>query len=407
MKTFIFIGTNKSGSSREAIRAADRLGFFTVLFTNRKQFLNQRAEFPDVHLMLFSDLDDVDSLKNRISILSSEGKKINGIMSFMDSYVQIAAQLSEEFGLGTYSLKAISAMENKLETRTILQYHPSTPFYIKYNSDQPLDDFVESVTPSFPLVVKSPFSTGSKDVLFVNNKEEFKKTLSKLSAKEEDILIEEYLQGPQYLIEVLVHNGYVSIVAIIEQQITYFQHFIVTGYALLAEVQESFYNSIFATVSSILHQLGLKNGACHFEMRWVNGEWKLIEINPRISGGAMNRMIEVAYGINLVEETIRVYLGNKPNLTKKQNKFVYTHYLTVNETGTLVKVTGRNRCSKYPGVEEVFIKPRKGKVLHSPKSMGDRYGYVMAASNSQEEAKKIAIEAAKEITFNLNPNINR
>jgi biotin carboxylase len=403
MKTFVFIGTNKSGSSREAIRAADRLGFFTVLFTDRKQFLNQRPEFPDVHLMLFADLDDVSSLKNRISILNSEGKKINGIMSFMDSYVQVAAQLSEEFELGTYSLEAISAMENKLKTRDILKHHPTTPYYIRFSSKHPVDDFVETHTHDFPLVVKSPFSTGSKDVLFANNKEELKKALSKLSAKEEDVLIEEFLQGPQYLIEVLVHNGYVNIVAIIEQQVTYFQRFIVTGYALLAEVKEALYYSIFASISSILNQLGMENGACHFEMRMVNGEWKLIEINPRISGGAMNRMIEVAYGINLVEETIQVYLGNMPNLNKKQNKFVYTHYLTVNQTGSLVKVTGRNRCSKHQGVEEVFIKPRKGKTLHSPKSMGDRYGYVIASSNTQDEAKRIAIEAAKEITFYIEP----
>ena len=402
MKTLVFIGSNKSGSSREAIRAAERLGFFTVLFTDKEQFLEQRVEFPDVHLMLFADLNDVSSLKNRLYILHSEGKQIKGIMSFMDSYVQIAAMLSEEFGLGTYSVEAINAMENKLTTRERLKHLPSAPYYVTYNQNDPLNDLIESHTHSFPLVVKSPLSTGSKDVLLANDKKELKKAISRLSSKEE-ILIEEYLQGPQYLIEVLVYKGYVHIVAVIEQQVTYFQRFIVTGYALLAEVEEAIYNSLFASVSSILNQLGMKNGACHFEMRLVNGEWKLIEINPRISGGAMNRMIEIAYGINLVEETIQVYLGNDPNLEKKRNKFVYTHYLTVNQTGTLIKVTGRNRCSKYPGVEEVFIKPRKGKLLHSPRSMGDRYGYVIASSNSKEDARRKAIEAAKEIRFYLQP----
>jgi biotin carboxylase len=402
MKTLVFIGSNKSGSSQEAIRAAERLGFFTVLFTDREQFMDQREEFPNVHLMVFADLNDLSSLKNKLNILNSEGKKIKGIMSFMDSYVQVAAMLSEEFGLGTYSVEAINAMENKLTTRERLKHLPTAPYYVTYSQNDPLNDLIESHTDSFPLVVKSPLSTGSKDVLFASDTEELKKAISRLSSKG-DILIEEYLQGPQYLVEVLVHKEYVHIVAIIEQQVTYFQHFIVTGYALLAETEEAIYNGLFASVSSILHELGMKNGACHFEMRLVNGEWKLIEINPRISGGAMNRMIEIAYGINLVEETIQVYLGNKPNLEKKRNKFVYTHYLTVNQTGTLKKVTGRNRCSKYPGVEEVFIKPRKGKVLHSPRSMGDRYGYVIASSNTKEDARRKAIEAAKEIRFYLQP----
>ena len=85
----------------------------------------------------------------------------------------------------------------------------------------------------------------------------------------------------------------------------------------------------------------MKNGACHLEMRLVNGAWKLIEINPRISGGAMNRIIEVGYGINLVEETIQLMLGNEPCLTKKHHKYVYAHYLTVDSEGILIKVTGR------------------------------------------------------------------
>ena len=61
-----------------------------------------------------------------------------------------------------------------------------------------------------------------------------------------------------------------------------------------------------------IKDLGVTNAASHLEVRYVNGIWKLIEINPRISGGAMNRMIEEAFGINLVEETIKLYLGDEP-----------------------------------------------------------------------------------------------
>ena len=85
----------------------------------------------------------------------------------------------------------------------------------------------------------------------------------------------------------------------------------------------------------------------------------------------MNRIIEVGYGINLVEETIQLMLGNEPCLTRKHSKYVYAHYLTVDSKGSLIKVTGKNRSSKYPGVEEVYIKPRKGQILRPPISMGD------------------------------------
>jgi formate-dependent phosphoribosylglycinamide formyltransferase (GAR transformylase) len=78
-------------------------------------------------------------------------------------------------------------------------------------------------------------------------------------------------------------------------------------------------------------------------------------------------------------------------------------YLTSDSTGTLIKVTGKNRCSRIEGVEEVFIKPKKGKILHPPSSTGDRYAYVLATSENKEEAISIAKEAAKEIRFHIEP----
>ena len=119
--------------------------------------------------------------------------------------------------------------------------------------------------------------------------------------------------------------------------------------------------------------------------------------------GAMNKIIEIAFGINLVEETIKIFLGQEPNFEKKYKRFVYAQYLTSHSTGRLIKVTGKNRCSRLPGVEEVFIKPKKGRILHPPLSMGDRYGYVLASSENKDEAMTIGKEAAKEIRFYIDP----
>jgi biotin carboxylase len=403
MRTIVFIETNKSGSSREAIKAAERLGYFTVLLTNRQKFIHQRTEFPEVHQMILVELSNYDELKKNLSKLQKQGKRIKGILSFVHSYVHVAAALSEEFCSSVVSTDPILKMENKVLTRELLKGLPMSPHYAIYTPDDSLENFIDQAKIYLPLIVKSPTSAGSKDVLLANNENQLKLAIQKLLKKSEQILLEEYLKGPQYLIEVLVHNGKVHIVAIIEQQITFFQRFIVTGYCLLPDINQRFYNSILETVSSILKAFQMKNGACHLEMRLVNGVWKLIEINPRISGGAMNRIIEVGFGINLVEETIQLMLGNEPCLTKKHSKYVYAHYLTVDSRGKLIKVTGNDLISQYPGVEEVYIKPRQGQILRPPLSMGDRCGYILASSDFKIEAKRIAMSAASKIHFYLDP----
>ncbi|MDR4947836.1 ATP-grasp domain-containing protein [Neobacillus cucumis] len=403
MQTIVFIETNKSGSSREAFKAAERLGYFTVLLTNRQKLIHQRTEFPDIHQMILVDTSNYDELRNNLRKLQKQGKQINGILSFVDPFVHVAAALSEEFCSTVVSTEAIFKMENKVLTRELLKDLPMSSFYKIYTPDDSLEDFIEQATEHLPLIVKSPTSAGSKDVLLANDRNQLKQAMQKLLEKNEQILLEEYLDGPQYLIEVLVHNGNITIVAVIEQQITFTQRFIVTGYCLLPYINERLYYSLLKTVGSIIRAFQMKNGACHLEMRIVDGMWKLIEMNPRIAGGAMNRIIEVGLGINLVEETIQLMLGQEPNLTSKHHKYVYAHYLTVDSRGKLIKVTGKENSTKYPGVEEVFIKPRQGQIVRPPLSMGDRCGYILASSDYKEEAIRRAMDAASEIRFHLDP----
>ncbi|OOR16623.1 ATP-grasp domain-containing protein [Bacillus cereus] len=406
MDTIVFIETNKSGSSREAIKAAEKLNFFTVLLTKKTKFINERTTFPDVHQMIFTDINDYDNIITTIEKLKKSGKNIKWIFSFIDPFVYVAARLSEKFCSHSHivSTKAIYRMENKILTRNVLKELPISLNYLIYKPTESLSSFLEKTKEmNFPLIVKSPKSTGSKDVLLVKNKDQLILSIQSLLKKlpNEEILLEEYIDGPQYLVEILVQDGKVHIIAVIEQEITLFERFIVTGYSLLGQVDKRLYNSLFNAVNSVIQAFNMKNGACHLELRRINDVWKLIEINPRISGGAMNDIIEIGHGINLVQETIQLMLGNKPSLNKKHYKYVYAHYLTVKFKGKLIRVTGKNRSSRYPGVEKVYIKPKKGTFLKPPTSMGHRYGYVLAASYFKTEAKKIALEAAKEISFEI------
>lgn len=404
MDTIVFIETNKSGSSREAIKAAEKLNFFTVLLTKKTKFINERTTFPDVHQMIFTDINDYDNIITTIEKLNKSGKNIKGIFSFIDPYVYTAARLSEKFCSNIVSTKAIHHMENKILTRNVLKDLPISLNYLIYNPTESLSSFLTKTNKiKFPLIVKSPKSTGSKDVLLVKDKDQLILSIQSLLKKlpNEEILLEEYIDGPQYLVEILVQNGKVHIIAVIEQEITLFERFIVTGYSLLGQVDKRLYNSLFNAVNSVIQAFNMKNGACHLELRRIKDVWKLIEINPRISGGAMNDIIEIGHGINLVQETIRLMLGNKPSLNKKHHKYVYAHYLTVKSKGKLIRVTGKNRSSRYPGIEKVYIKPKKGTFLKPPTSMGHRYGYVIAAAYFKTEAKKIALEAAKEISFEI------
>lgn len=398
MKTIVFIGTNKSGSSREATKAAEKLGYFTVLFTSNERQFEQREQYVDIHKMIFVDTSNMEAMKAEILKLQSIGFDIKMIISFVDPYVHVASMLCDMFCQNLTSSKAIEIMEDKEATRKLLQSTLYSPqFTVIAPSEKPAGKL------AFPIIIKSPKSTGSKDVLMAKDMKEFNKHLTALQQKypSESIISEEYLKGEQYLVEVIVQEHRPHIIAVMRQDITRGKRFIITGYQLFANIPPNLVTGLETLCKSIVDIFDINTGAFHLELRLTTNGWKLIEINPRISGGAMNRMIEAAFGINLVEQTLKLFLGDKSDFKPKHYHFVYTKYLIVHKKGRLEKVTGKLRALKSPGIFDVYIKPKKGTILIPPLSMGHRYAYIIAQGSSISEAVSRANRAAHEIKFHM------
>ncbi|MFJ7825895.1 ATP-grasp domain-containing protein [Psychrobacillus sp. NPDC096623] len=403
LKAIIFISTNKSGSSREAIKAAEKLGYYTILFTNNEKQLEQRKEYIEVHKMISVNTNSLEEMREEISKLLLKSIDIKTIVSFIDPFVHIASILCDEFCQNYNSSNAIKIMEDKEETRKFLADKPYTPKFISIHPDDIISTKSLIKEINLPIIVKSPKSTGSKDVLLARSKAQLGKNIQTLRSKypEETIMLEEYIEGEQCLVEAIIYKKRANIVGIIEQEITKGKRFIITGYGVIIDVPDNFKKELEDVLHSIVTAFDIENGALHLEIRLSESGWKLIEINPRISGGAMNKMIEAAYGFSLVEETIKLFVGEQPNLTPRHKKHVFTKYIISSKKGILEKVTGKGRASKSPGVVDLYVKPKKGTLIMPPLSMGHRYAYIIATGSSLAEAKMNANTAASEIEFHI------
>ncbi|MCL2030001.1 MAG: ATP-grasp domain-containing protein [Oscillospiraceae bacterium] len=399
MKTIVFIGSCKSGSSCEALRAAEELQYYTVLLTAREP--GRMTDFPHAHSVRVCDIDRIGEVRSAIRQLQMNRLDIRAVVSFIDPYCHTAAVLARELGLRGFSEAAIAAMQDKIRSRKLLAGTPCTPFFRV--ADSPL--FTADMARHLPLVLKSPVSSSSRDVHRVCTYKQYKAAFERLRAQYPGapVLAEQYLDGPQYLTETLAADGRVRIAAVVEQEITYTGRFIITGYRMVTERDSEPHRSLETAAASILNAYGMRDGPCHLELRRAGGGWGLIEANPRIAGGAMNLFIQTAYGVDLVKETLKFALGQEPDLTPEFIKEAFLQYVVVPAGGTLVKVTGKQKAQESPGAEHVYVKPRKGQVLYPPSSMGHRYAYVIATGASAEEARKNARAAAANIVFHLRP----
>lgn len=405
-ETIVFLGSQSSGTSRDAIKAAEEMGYFIVLLTNKETDLKEKKSFFKVQQIIYiEDLLNLETIVNELDSLETKGKKVKAILSFIDPFVSLAAQLTNRFGLVTLTVDALKTMEDKWCSRERLKNNPSTPYYSPCSIEKPVSEMIHKYHKLLPLVVKSPRSSGSKDVLLVETEQDFIRAISYFKRKKlnSHIIIEEYIDGPQYLVEVFVCHFEVSIVAIIDQEVSSFNRFIITGYGIPTHLSTDAQETLTNVVKKIVNDMGLEHGTCHLELRFVNGKWKLIEINPRMAGGAMNRIIYEATGINLAKETLKLYLGKELSLNPIRKKHVFAQFVTVHSAGRLLKIKGIPKAKNYDGIKEVYVKPSIGAILTPPLSMGNRYAYVIASSDNSFQAKKMAKLAAKEIKFYLEP----
>lgn len=395
MEAIVFIGSAKTGSSMDALAAAGRLGYTAILMTDRKAFT--RRCLKDAQLIYMKSLEEKNIRMQLVQLLQS-GKDIKAIISFIDPYISLAAKLSNEFCGSVISFDALQLMEDKMATRLALRKTKATCEF-EIISTEKLPAIM------YPFILKNPVSNGSKDVYYIEDEVSYGIAVKKLIKRfpRKQLLAEEFIEGTQYVVEVVVVETLPLIVAIIQQEITKDYTFIVTAYDVVLKMDEGDYRSLWKTVTAIIQDIGLHHGACHLEMRLSSVGWKLIELNPRISGGAMNRMIEEAFGINLVQETIKLYLGEEPDLIRRKQQPVHTTYITFNTTGYLLDIDGIEEAALCPGVVDVQVKPSIGATMLPPLSMGHRYGYVMAVGESSEGARERAEHAARLIKFYIEP----
>jgi predicted ATP-grasp superfamily ATP-dependent carboligase len=405
MKSIVFLGTNKTGSSYEGIKAAKQLGYETILLTNRTIFIDEREDYQEIDDIRLINMADTEEILSAITDLIVEEKEVDCFISFLDEYVYLAAMLTNKLCGSKISFEPLKIMTDKILTRRYLLGKSYNPFFKVLSSPEIINNEINELKDQFPLIMKAPQSNGSKDVLLVEDIWECKKGIKKFHRKDPElpILIEEYLEGPQYLVEVVVFNSTITIAALVEQEVTKGERFIITGYSICPELSVEQLPGLKETVFSIIEDFQVRNGTCHLEIKLTEKGWKLIEINPRMAGGAMNRMIEEAFGYNLAEQTIRLFAGLEPNFVKENEKAVYTHYLIVGSVGKLLKVSGCDLAKDQAGVIEVYTKAEAGQIVTPPRSMGQRYGYVIAAAETGVEARKRAINGAQQIQFYLQP----
>ncbi|HFK1529147.1 hypothetical protein CON42_08385 [Bacillus thuringiensis] len=407
-----FIDSNLTGNGFEALRIAKELGYEVFFITrNLDEYLS--IEGSKEYFDKYVDTIIPYKMNTSESVLESiENYHFDSILTFSDYHVVLAAEVAHKRKLLGLNPLAAARVRNKHLTRTKLQeYSIPSPRFEKVETYSQLIKAVEKI--GFPCVVKPLDESASEGVRLCTTVEEVKQQFELLVKKivnsrgqevHKQILVEEYLLGPEVSVEVYVKEGETKIIGITDKKVTGIPYFVEIGHTFPSNMSLNLQQQCEEITIKALKAIEYNFGIAHVELKLTSNGPKIIEINGRPAGDHITDLIELSTGINLVKELILLSVGNNSLNKPIINQAASIHFITSEKKGTLNQVKGLELLNCYPCVKESKINVAQGEQLKDLKSNRERLGYVLTVGNDSYEAYRSAELAIAQIQLNTKNN---
>ena len=252
---------------------------------------------------------------------------------------------------------------------------------------------------TFPLITKPTDNSGSRGVMLVHNEDELAAALSYSSenGRHGDVIMEEYMQGPEVSVEVMVSHGVPHVLQITDKLTTGAPHFVEMGHSQPSRLPEDAQAAIRDLASRAALSVGIQDGPAHVEIILTANGPKMVELGARMGGDCITtHLVPLSTGIDMVGNTIRIALGEEPDLVQKLHKGSAIRYFSV-PCGVIREITGVEEARAIEGVQEITFVKHVGDTAGDIGSSTDRVGFVIAQAETAEEAVRVCERASEAV----------
>lgn len=329
--------------------------------------------------------------------------KINGIMTLAsDMPMQSVAVVSHEMGLVGISEDTALKATNKAFMRDALnEAGVPVPLYFRVEGKNAFKKAVEKVrNAGYKCIVKPADNSGSRGVDLLKDDADldaaYEYTIQ--YSRGGEIVVEEFMEGPEVSVETLAVEGDVHVIQITDKLTTGAPYFVEMGHSQPSQLSEDTRKRIAEIAIAANNAIGIKNGPSHTEIKVTKDGPKIVELGARLGGDCITtHLVPLSTGVNMVECSIRIALGEEPDLEPKWNKGSAIRYLKT-ETGVVKEIKGVAEAEQIPGVQQVSIVHGVGNPVGEIKSSVDRAGFVISKAEDAEKAVAIAEEGIRHIS---------
>ncbi|WP_328867790.1 ATP-grasp domain-containing protein [Streptomyces sp. NBC_00304] len=395
-RLLLLVESNTTGTGRLFARRAAELGVVPVLLCADPGRYPYAAE--DRLRTVTVDTSDEDALWAAVRTLE-DGATVAGVLTSSEYYVPAAAALAYRLGLPGPSAEAVRACRDKAEQRRAL-----TGAGVGSADFAAVSEVAGALAAArgigLPVVVKPVQGSGSLGVRLCTDLDEVAEhagTLLAATVNERGItapgriLVEEYLTGPEFSVEVFGTEAVVTVA----KHVGPLPAFVETGHDVPAALTGEQEIALRETAVRAVRALGLGWGAAHVELRLTGTRTaQVIEVNPRLAGGMIPELVRRACGTDLVRAQVLAALGAAPELERTGHARASIRFLTCDRDGILAPPAALHeavdRARTVPGTVEALLYRAPGEPVGPAEDFRGRVGHVIAVADRSGRAAEAA-----------------
>lgn len=401
-RAFVLIEGHPRGNGLRYVQATKNLGLYPItLSADPAQYDYLAAEGIEA---IRVDTDNLDALIRECSRLRAT-YDIAGITGFSgddESVYATVGKLCRHFDLpGPNPVSIERCCDKFVQHQLLADAGVPIPAYRLAANATDVESSAAEI--GLPVILKPTLGSGSIGVRLCRNADELAEHTTHLLGGKHiwrslpKILVEEFAEGPLYGAHIMGNE----VIGIEAADFGPLPHFVFCGSSFPAQLTEEEHERIADVSLSCLRALDLGWGPTCIEFRWTKRGPVVIEVNPRLAGAPSPQLVQLAYGVDLISEHVKLAIGDQWDSRRKHSQTAATRFLLPDRDGLLDCIEGGSRAAAVSGVSEVkfYVEPKTPIIRKG--DYRDWIGHVIAASSNLALTKAILQRAVDLIDLSI------
>lgn len=299
-----------------------------------------------------------------------------------DKPLVMMARIAERYGFLFYSVETAKWSTDKFQMKQRFMEGgvPCAKGRLVKSVDE-VEDF------EYPVIIKPRDNSGSRGVKLCRSKEELEASMSEAFevSKLDTVLVEEFIEGPEYSIEGLHHDGKSEVIQFTEKKTTEFPYNVELGHIQPANIGEENKQKIREIVAKIGKALNFVNCPSHTELKINERGIYVIETSPRLGGDYItSTLTPLSTGVNVEDELLKIALGQAINPEPKPVQYSGVRFFAFEEGRIIKQVPDANFVKGWPHVVDFSFNLKAGDKVNRITSSLNRYGQLILQAGNRD-----------------------